>query len=343
MAGQPLVEALVRRQLETPRPEPDVVVAGADGAEATPLELPMPCFGIRASFHPKSDSGAAPVHDALEWGISGWRVFAERQFMAGEVVEQCELLPVNYRSGVDTGVSARYLLRQGQGSAKTRMPLGFCLFYRRTRVGGHGGGARAPLLAAWSDDGAAVVLSASVAVEVGEELLLDSDIAAVLQRRLGGLSSGPPPGRGTDLDEDDLDEIFCNLVCGRDTSETKLAPAVADRPDVFASTRQGVCPGKSPIHGRGVFALQDFAKGDIVQLCPALVLDGPTAEGLESYCMNFRVAPTDPAAGEAYPVAVLSLGIGSLFNHSVDPSINWNYVPGLCGGGVVAMLSLIHI
>ena len=53
-------------------------------------------MNLKSVRHIPKSGGA--LDDELEWGILGWRVFAERTFMAGKVIEQCELLPVNYRS-----------------------------------------------------------------------------------------------------------------------------------------------------------------------------------------------------------------------------------------------------
>ncbi|WP_017593021.1 SET domain-containing protein-lysine N-methyltransferase [Nocardiopsis potens] len=69
----------------------------------------------------------------------------------------------------------------------------------------------------------------------------------------------------------------------------------------------------SAVHGRGVFALRGFRAGDLVELCPVLVLpaaDRPPVDGtlLYEYYFNWE--------GGAVGIA---LGYGTLYNHAAEP------------------------
>jgi len=56
--------------------------------------------------------------------------------------------------------------------------------------------------------------------------------------------------------------------------------------------------------------------------------------------MHFEVGPrkTDENGNLANTVTCLSVGVGSLFNHSDNANLKWNYIPYL-GGGLVAMVA----
>ena len=72
----------------------------------------------------------------------------------------------------------------------------------------------------------------------------------------------------------------------------------------------------SPVHGRGVFTAGDISDGDIIEICPALIL--PRAEfdtihhsWLHDYYFLW---------GEDQKQLAIVLGFGSLYNHSYHPN-----------------------
>jgi len=69
-----------------------------------------------------------------------------------------------------------------------------------------------------------------------------------------------------------------------------------------------IVAGPSGLHGRGTFASADYAAGRAVELCPALVLDGPAALHCADYAMSF--------GGNCGTCSVLPLGCGALYNHA---------------------------
>jgi SET domain-containing protein len=70
--------------------------------------------------------------------------------------------------------------------------------------------------------------------------------------------------------------------------------------------------------GRGVFAGRAYRKGEVIEVCPVLVLPPETEEkglgGLAAYVFAWG------AAGDRLAIA---LGYGSLYNHSPDPNADF--------------------
>lgn len=78
--------------------------------------------------------------------------------------------------------------------------------------------------------------------------------------------------------------------------------------------------GMSRTIGRGVFAAQDFAPGDLIETAPVLVI--PAAEwsliektALFNYCYAF--------GGNGCEDMALALGFGSMYNHSYTPNAQY--------------------
>jgi uncharacterized protein len=78
----------------------------------------------------------------------------------------------------------------------------------------------------------------------------------------------------------------------------------------------GVEVGRSPGRGRGVFATRRFEEGDVIEVCPAIVLsahDARRLDGTRLYHYYFGWGPDGRQAA-------IALGYGSLYNHSVTPN-----------------------
>ena len=77
---------------------------------------------------------------------------------------------------------------------------------------------------------------------------------------------------------------------------------------------------QSPIHGLGVFATEDIEKGEVIEECPFLKL--PTKRGDINYTLidyTFVWPKSDD-----WDSHIISLGYGSLYNHSTNPNANWD-------------------
>ncbi len=71
---------------------------------------------------------------------------------------------------------------------------------------------------------------------------------------------------------------------------------------------------KSPIHGRGIFALQKIEKGDLIEECEVIVFSKEEIEFVnKTNIYNYYFEFEDGSGGVA-------LGNGSLYNHSYNPN-----------------------
>jgi hypothetical protein len=64
--------------------------------------------------------------------------------------------------------------------------------------------------------------------------------------------------------------------------------------------------------GRGVFALRDFREGEVVEICPTVVLADEDVEGV---VRNYAFSARQPGK------LLLVLGYGMLYNHSAEPNL----------------------
>lgn len=78
------------------------------------------------------------------------------------------------------------------------------------------------------------------------------------------------------------------------------------------------------IKGRGVFALRDFAQGEIVEQCPVIILLRAYEQlppRIKTIVFNWgNLAKTNPSFA-------LSLGYGSLYNHDNPANLRYEAVP----------------
>jgi SET domain-containing protein len=67
--------------------------------------------------------------------------------------------------------------------------------------------------------------------------------------------------------------------------------------------------------GRGVFAGRGFRAGEVIEVCPVIILppgtDDAALDGLRRYVFEW---------GDANDRLAVALGYGSLYNHSPDPN-----------------------
>lgn len=76
----------------------------------------------------------------------------------------------------------------------------------------------------------------------------------------------------------------------------------------------------SPVHGLGVFASEKINKGEIFEVCPILSLPmkfGEVSPLFIDYRFNW------PSGTSDWKEQVISLGFGSLYNHSESPNAYW--------------------
>jgi SET domain-containing protein len=77
----------------------------------------------------------------------------------------------------------------------------------------------------------------------------------------------------------------------------------------------------SPISGLGVFAKERIAKDELIEICPVLALPlqpGETSSLFIDYRFNYP-----SGTGDKWSEQVISLGYGSLYNHSNNNNAVW--------------------
>lgn len=75
---------------------------------------------------------------------------------------------------------------------------------------------------------------------------------------------------------------------------------------------------RSKNKGKGVFAMKDFERGDVIEICPCLTLTPTERKHLEKTVFNYYVYPWRSTRS-----AAVVLGYGSVYNHSYDPNADW--------------------
>jgi hypothetical protein len=76
--------------------------------------------------------------------------------------------------------------------------------------------------------------------------------------------------------------------------------------------------------GRGVFALQDFRAGDVIEVCPVVIFETPSdalPEVLDSLVFDWEVLANKPGTD------ALALGFGSLYNDDNPANMRYEAIP----------------
>ena len=71
--------------------------------------------------------------------------------------------------------------------------------------------------------------------------------------------------------------------------------------------------------GRGVFALKDFKKGDVIEECPVIPLTAKESVICETTILEYYLYPWRGKRDGA-----VVLGYGMLYNHSVEPNARYH-------------------
>jgi SET domain-containing protein len=74
--------------------------------------------------------------------------------------------------------------------------------------------------------------------------------------------------------------------------------------------------GASSIHGRGIFATDAIAAGDIIEVCPVIRIPAGQRDLIDKTLLFEYYFDWDGDAG-------LALGLGSLYNHSGTPNAEY--------------------
>ena len=70
--------------------------------------------------------------------------------------------------------------------------------------------------------------------------------------------------------------------------------------------------------GRGVFALKNFKKGEIIENCPVININSKERKKCEGTILAYYIYPWRSTRSGS-----IVLGFGSIYNHSFDPNADW--------------------
>lgn len=76
--------------------------------------------------------------------------------------------------------------------------------------------------------------------------------------------------------------------------------------------------GSSSENGRGVYALVDFKKGEIIERAPVINLTTKERKHMEKTIFTYYMYPW-----RSTRTGCVALGCGSIYNHSYDPNADW--------------------
>ncbi len=82
----------------------------------------------------------------------------------------------------------------------------------------------------------------------------------------------------------------------------------------------GITPGMSKIHGQGVIAIQHFKPGVIIEQAPLILLESTERDLLQHTILHGYYFLLD----NAHTPVALALGLGSLYNHAIDPNASYS-------------------
>jgi uncharacterized protein len=82
---------------------------------------------------------------------------------------------------------------------------------------------------------------------------------------------------------------------------------------------KGICVKKTHDKGRGVFALKNFKKGETIEQAPVIVLSAKE----KKIIMNTELFNHYFNWGKSSRCAVISMGYGSIYNHSWKPNAKY--------------------
>jgi len=258
-----------------------------------------------------------------------WRVFAARPFGAHELVEVCPLVRVDHVESmfasmqlrmnvVETAADEDAHITGKYGRVRNNLPLGFGMLYQQSiqlwdvqvnwtpvtnfnckmlPVGNH------------------MYIYSTRKIQANEELVLD------YRRNFRS-------DRGEVIDFAGFTPYWTREKPPANFLKALTSP---HGPRKVRPVPGSVKFGKSKLHERGVFADANFKKGEIVEICPCLILDKNGADCMQDYVFHIPAVKVRVGArevvkrGERY---ILPLGNGGLYNHleaENGQNVSWYY------------------
>jgi len=257
-----------------------------------------------------------------------WRVFAARPFEANELVEVCPLVEVDLETCmacfqlrmnvVETPADEDAAYTGKKGRIKSYVPLGYGMLYQQSielpdvqinwtpvtnfnckfiPVGNH------------------MYIYATRKIQADEELILE------YKRNFR-----------TEEGEAINFEGFTPYWCRKEQPDAfRKALTAPVGPRKVRPIAGSVKFGKSQLHGRGVFADANYKRGEIVEVCPCLILDTNGADCMQDHCFQVNEVKLDvegQSVVKRQTRYVLPCGYGGMYNHlekGQGENVQWYY------------------
>lgn len=76
----------------------------------------------------------------------------------------------------------------------------------------------------------------------------------------------------------------------------------------------------SPLEGRGIMAIESIEPGELIEICPVIVIPHKDVEAIHKTILHDYYF----LWGEQEELAAIALGYGSLYNHALLPNANYH-------------------
>ena len=103
--------------------------------------------------------------------------------------------------------------------------------------------------------------------------------------------------------------------------------------------------GDSKIQGRGVFALDDIKKGNIIERCPLIEMAYRSKYQLDPQIFGYMYAQPPCSCPECDKhgfILHMALGYGMMYNHQDDPNALWKFNYTQLLGDVIAVKDIMR-
>lgn len=279
------------------------------------LEARLVSLGPDEEYWPQ---GAMHIHPKEQARNQHWRIFATRTFEQNELIEVCPLVEINIHltmAALNLRDSVIETPKEDgpRGLLDVWIPLGYGMLYQRAvklkdvkvneeEVSTH----NAEMVSAKAH----MYVYATRRIHVDEEIVLNWH---------GEVRTDD----GAAIDMTGFTPYWCRDQHPEVFQKALSVPA-GPRPKrpLFGHIKFGW----SKIQGRGVFADKSYSRGEIVEICPCLILDEAGADAGADFAMSFPAVKQECEDGrnltKREQIDVFPCGYGGMYNHSPEPQNN---------------------
>eukprot|EP00931_Biecheleriopsis_adriatica_P056092 TRINITY_DN33241_c0_g1_i1.p1 TRINITY_DN33241_c0_g1~~TRINITY_DN33241_c0_g1_i1.p1 ORF type:complete len:594 (-),score=130.99 TRINITY_DN33241_c0_g1_i1:29-1810(-) len=244
-----------------------------------------------------------------------WRIFAARPFEAHELIEVCPLVPVD----VETCI-ASFQLRMNivetpadedagftgkTGRVRSYVPLGYGMLYQQSIE-------LDDVKINWTPvtnfNCKFVPVKDHMYIYATRKIQADEELILEYKRCFR-------TDQGESINFEGFTPYWCRRELPQSFGKALVAPC---GPRKVRPIPGQVKFGRSKLHNRGVFADANYKKGEILEMCPCLILDTNGADCMQDYCFHLpevQMTVEGRSLVKRQARYVLPCGYGGLYNH----------------------------